>query len=388
MADAWGSWAAAARCLALDAFAARTAELLTAAGVDNLLLKGPATAHRLYPDRLDLRTYNDVDLLVRADRFDAAQDILRCSGYGWMLAGVREGEFSWHEIAWRAPGSADLLLDLHRGFAGVHDHSVFFDDLWASREQLDLSGVAINIPSAAGTALILALHAASPGRGRKPLADIQRAHEVFPIEVWREAAELARRCTAEPACRAGLGLLPNGLELADEDRCRRAGDGGPVARRPAVRPGERQPRRGHRSTRNQGPHRLSAAASAAVPGVSPAQRYLGPRRAGPADARVCPPADSRRRRWAAGCWERFPGWVGATAGPAKNIRRRCVGLSTMAADGRIEGAVVTPSQSIWLPCNDNAYGAEPAMSRVNLLDYAAGSCPGECFFAGPSYGVF
>ena len=256
VADAWGSWAAAARCLALDAFAARTAELLTAAGVDNLLLKGPATAHRLYPDRLDLRTYNDVDLLVRADRFDAAQEVLRCSGYGWMLAGVRDGEFSWHEIAWRAPGSADLLLDLHRGFAGVHDHSAFFDDLWASREQLDLSGVPIDIPSAAGTALILALHAASPGRGRKPLADIQRAHQVFPIEVWREAAELARRCAAEPACRAGLGLLPERSGIGRRDRCRRGGDGRPVARRPAVRSGERQPRRGHRSTRNQGPRRL------------------------------------------------------------------------------------------------------------------------------------
>ena len=209
-------WAAAARCLALDAFTAHTSELLTAAGIDNILLKGPVTARRLYPDRPDLRTYTDVDLLVRVDRFNAAQDVLRLGGYRWLLAGVRDGEFPWHETAWKAPGSADLALDLHRGFAGVPDPSAFFDDLWASRERLELSGVAVDIPSISGTALILALHAAAPGRGRKPLADIIRAQEVFPIDVWRGGAALAHRCDADPACRAGLGLLPGGLELADE----------------------------------------------------------------------------------------------------------------------------------------------------------------------------
>ena len=210
------AWLAAARCLALDALAVRTWSLLTTAGIDCLLIKGPVTGLRLYPERPGRRRYTDVDLLVRVEEFDAAQDVLRNNGYRWMLAAIRDGEYPWHETAWQASDSSDLVVDLHRGLAGVQNAQMLFDQLWTSRDTMDLCGTAIAIPGLAATALILALHAANPGRGLKPLDDIHRARETFDIDVWRDAAEIARACDAESGCRAGLELLDQGRQLADD----------------------------------------------------------------------------------------------------------------------------------------------------------------------------
>lgn len=215
-ASAPANWGNAVKYLALDAVAASTSGLLATAGVRAILLKGPATARRLYPDESNRRPYTDVDLLVPVDRFDDAQNVLHENGYHGLLTGVRDGEFAWHEIPWRAPGSGNLIIDLHRGFAGVTNPVIFFERLWTSRDQINLSGSVVWVPGAGATALVLALHAANPGRGRKPLVDIYRAKEIFAPEVWLDAARLARACGAESACRAGLDLLPDGSRFADD----------------------------------------------------------------------------------------------------------------------------------------------------------------------------
>lgn len=206
---------AAARCLALDVLATHTLGLLDAAGVPAVLIKGPALAHCLYPDRPDQRTYTDVDIMVPVDRFADAELALADDGYRTLLTGLRDGEFPWHETAWRRGDSAELTVDLHRGLAGLGDPAVFFPVLWATREQFELGGTTVFVPGPAATALIVMLHAANPGRNHKPLADLRRAREVLPPQVWAEAAQLARRCGAVDSCRAGIGLLPDGSALAD-----------------------------------------------------------------------------------------------------------------------------------------------------------------------------
>lgn len=210
------SWATAARCLALDAVAATACDLLAANGIPVVLIKGPATARWLYPLQPSARPYTDVDLLVDDRRFDDAQQVLGDNGYEWMLEGVRPGEFPSYETPWRAPGAGDCVIDLHRGFAGVSDPTAFFADVWATREQLPVAGSTVFIPGRTVTAAILALHAANPGRGRKPLTDIHRAHDLFDREIWAGAAGLATRWAAESAYRAGLELLPDGRQLADD----------------------------------------------------------------------------------------------------------------------------------------------------------------------------
>lgn len=217
-------WRSALTCLALDSLAVRTSKLLTAADIPNVLIKGPATARLLYPGEPGRRPYTDVDMLVPVDRFVEAEAALREDGFQDLLTEVHDGEFPWHETAWRSPGPDGLAVDLHRGFAGVQDAAAFFDGIWATREEFQLGGSALWVPGPGATAFILALHASNPGRGRKPLADIYRAREVFPVTVWHEAAQLSRVCDADSAFRAGLDLLPNGYEFADE-----LGIGGTIA---------------------------------------------------------------------------------------------------------------------------------------------------------------
>ena len=207
---------AAARCLALDSLAARTADLLTSAGVSTVLLKGPATAARLLGDRRDQRVYTDVDLLVAPDQFAAAQQVLQSNGYRSGLVGLRDSEWVWHERPWRAP-AADLTVDLHRGFAGVQDPAAFWAAVWAARDSLAVAGELIAVPGPVAAALILALHAASPGPlRRKPLNDLVQARAVLSPSVWAAAGTLAREVDAEPACRMGLELLPDGAVFADQ----------------------------------------------------------------------------------------------------------------------------------------------------------------------------
>ena len=54
----------AARTLALDLAAGELIRALQTAGIDCLLLKGPAMAHRLYLNAPGCRNYGDIDLLV------------------------------------------------------------------------------------------------------------------------------------------------------------------------------------------------------------------------------------------------------------------------------------------------------------------------------------
>ncbi len=207
---------AVARCLALDSLAAGTADLLTRAGIDCVLLKGPATAARLLGERRDERLYSDVDLLVSPDQFAATEHLLAENGYRPRVVGLRDSEWCWHERPWRAP-QVDLTVDLHRGFAGVRDPTAFWTAVWAERDHLDVAGELVAVPGPVAAALIVALHAANPGPSRhKPLNDLVQARAVVEQQVWAAAAELARQVDAEPACRTGLELLPGGAAFADQ----------------------------------------------------------------------------------------------------------------------------------------------------------------------------
>ncbi len=207
---------AVARCLALDSLAASTADLLAGAGIACVLLKGPATGARIFGDDRNQRLYSDVDLLIAPDRFAAAEKTLADRGYRPRVVGLRESEWVWHERPWAAP-NADLTVDLHRGFAGVGDAAAFWAAVWAGREILEVAGEVLAVPGPAAAALILALHAASPGvTRRKPLDDLTKGRAVLGPLVWAAAVELAKGVDAEPACRAGLELLPDGAALADQ----------------------------------------------------------------------------------------------------------------------------------------------------------------------------
>jgi hypothetical protein len=204
---------AAIRCLALDHAAATTCAALRERGIASVLLKGPGLGWRL---RLGhRRLYNDVDLLVAPSTFDAAQELFMELGYLLKIPGARPDDWSlWHERPWRVPGPVALTVDLHRGFAGIADPEAFWTAISARAERIDLAGGSVAVPDETCTALLVALHAASPGRSAKPRADLARALDVFGGTVWQAAAGIAERSGATSAFALGLRQLDRGAGVA------------------------------------------------------------------------------------------------------------------------------------------------------------------------------
>jgi hypothetical protein len=89
--------------------------------------------------------------------------------------------------------------------------------LYDSALTLFVGGVAVAVPDAPGTALIVATHAAKHGIAEEqPLQDLARAIDRLPPSAWRGAQSLALDLDAEGAFGTGLRLLPPGRALADQ----------------------------------------------------------------------------------------------------------------------------------------------------------------------------
>lgn len=197
-----------ARCLALDALAARAVAILTAAGVEVQLIKGPATVAWLYADIPGRRNYSDIDLLVPPTSWGAAARALRGAGLRDHLSGFRSSEVaSRHE---RTITDGPLKIDLHRSFHSVREPERFWRDLATDPTTVAVAGRRVPTPGPAGAALIYALHAAvnggNPDMAPKPLLDLARAVRRFDDDTWVSAATIAERAGALDAFRVGLAL--------------------------------------------------------------------------------------------------------------------------------------------------------------------------------------
>ncbi|MER5454860.1 nucleotidyltransferase family protein [Micromonospora sp. NPDC002389] len=192
-----------------------TCARLAERGVPSVLLKGAGLARRLGTE--GHRVYADVDLLVAPDTFDLAERSLAASGFRSRLpAGRPDHRLLWYERPWRAPGPVDIVVDLHRGFHGVANPEELWTLVFGSAERIALAGGEVLVPDAAAAALLVALHAAAPGRSHRPYADLLRALEVLPPQVWQAAAGLADRTGAAPLFGFGLRLTPDGAKLAND----------------------------------------------------------------------------------------------------------------------------------------------------------------------------
>jgi hypothetical protein len=201
------------RCLALDHAAATIYAALRERGIDSVLLKGPGLGSRLRAAHH--RLYNDVDLLVAPNTFDAAQQLFYELGFRPAMPGARADDWSlWHERPWMIPGPVALTVDLHRGFAGAADPEAFWTAVFSRAEHIGLAGGSIAIPDETCTALLVALHAASPGRSAKPRRDLDRAISIFESDVWPAAATVAERCGAVSAFALGLRQVGRGVRIA------------------------------------------------------------------------------------------------------------------------------------------------------------------------------
>jgi Uncharacterised nucleotidyltransferase len=204
--------------MAVDAVTADVVTALRRAGIESILLRGPAIARWLYAEG-EPRAYVDIDLLVEPEKRTEAEAILARLGFVHREAGFAPGESVDHASEWicRRPS---VVVDLHHGIEGVRAESV---ELWmalsSDSHRIDVAGVPTDIPGEAALALIVALHAAHHGHhGGKQLQELRRALERVRLDTLQEAFELAERLEAVPSFAAGLRLLPEGAALAERLR--------------------------------------------------------------------------------------------------------------------------------------------------------------------------
>lgn len=116
---------------------------LRQADLDHRVLKGSAVAHLDYPEPA-LRSFADVDLLVRADQWDDAVAVLAEAGWQRQFGEPRPGfdrRFVKGVVLTRTTGETPMELDLHRTLAlGPFGLTVRLEDLWDGYDVLRIGG--------------------------------------------------------------------------------------------------------------------------------------------------------------------------------------------------------------------------------------------------------
>jgi hypothetical protein len=185
--------------LALEATLVRTAALFDEAGIDYRVLKGTGVAHLDYPDPA-LRSFGDVDLLVRSSQYDHAVETLVAVGHQRKFPEPRPG-FD------RRFGKGSCLvnpngheIDLHRTLAmGPYGVRLDLDDLWRRSSTFELAGHLFHALGPEERFLHACFHAVlgdNPPR-LAPLRDVAQMHLARPLDV-----DLTRRLSSSWAADA------------------------------------------------------------------------------------------------------------------------------------------------------------------------------------------
>ncbi|HYN94478.1 MAG TPA: nucleotidyltransferase family protein, partial [Pilimelia sp.] len=202
----------AAQQLALEAAGLGAIAALRRAGIRPILLKGPVTTARLYPDTF--RPYVDIDLIVPPDAYAQAVAVLAGLGFRAVAAGPVADSFV-------RPGDG-AMIDLHRTLRYVTAAPA---DAWAvldaHRAPFTLHGQEVEALDEGAFAFHLALHAAQGGWAkRKAWLDLGRGLGRLPAQTWAEAWAVARAlgCVGPfvAALRCGgpaAGAVADGLDL-------------------------------------------------------------------------------------------------------------------------------------------------------------------------------
>jgi len=128
------------RVLALEGELLRILGLLEGAGVEARVLKGTAVAHLDYPSPA-LRSFNDLDVLVRAADVERTVVALGAAGFQRTLAEPRPGFDRRFDKGTTLRPPAGYELDLHRTFVlGPWGRLVDLDDVWSSSATFTVAG--------------------------------------------------------------------------------------------------------------------------------------------------------------------------------------------------------------------------------------------------------
>ncbi len=170
------------------------------------------------------RVGSDVDVLVRPDHVGRFLDALSASGWNLSI-GFEAGSPFGH--------AATLLhdvwgyVDVHRLYPGITvSPAAAFDILWGERGESEIAGARCPVPSLAGQAVILVLHAARSEDKARGLRDVDAAWGRATPQQRQGITELVGRLGAEVALAAAVGNLDEFQDRPDHDLWKVVSQGG------------------------------------------------------------------------------------------------------------------------------------------------------------------
>lgn len=207
--------------LAIERQCLRLVAALEGAGVQPVILKGPALAHTVYPDP-SWRSFGDLDLLVRTRDWRLARQSLEELGFHRRLPEPRAGFDERFGKAATHVGPDGLQVDLHRTLvAGPFAQWMDTEELfrWTSRFSLGDR----ELRRLDDTALLLhaCLHASLGSRPPRLLALRDIAQVAARAHVnWEALADLARRWRLGPVLQHGFAAASETLGVRLDDATR------------------------------------------------------------------------------------------------------------------------------------------------------------------------
>ena len=204
-------------CLHLEATLLDLQSEMEQQGLDCRVVKGPASAHLDYADPT-LRSFGDIDLLVRSEQFDTAAALLDRLGYLRASPEPRPGfDRRFGKGAEFVAAADGTSIDLHRTFVlGPLGIQVQLDELWDGEETFLLAGRKI-AALAPVQRLLAASYNAVVGDSTPRLSTLRDiAQLVLSGEIRSaDAIDLARSWRAEHVLALAVRATWDQLDIAD-----------------------------------------------------------------------------------------------------------------------------------------------------------------------------
>jgi hypothetical protein len=203
--------------LVLERLLVQTHDALVRADVPVRVLKGSAFAMLDYPDP-SLRAFGDIDLLVRADDFDRAADVLAGLGHHRRFAQPRPGFDRRFSKGTSFETAERLEIDLHRTFTmGPFGLRLVLDRLWERSEGFVLAGRTMQALAREERFLHACYHSALGNATSRlmPMRDLAQMSLADDLDLDR-VHELAAESRGEPVLARAVQMAWADLGLDDE----------------------------------------------------------------------------------------------------------------------------------------------------------------------------
>jgi Uncharacterised nucleotidyltransferase len=191
----------------------RLAERFTAQSIGVMVVKGPALAMQGYGDAA-MRTYGDLDMLVRHADIARATQLMIDAGYQPQipLTAIAQGKIP-GQYMFRQP-EAKLLVELHNDRTmRYYPRPLPIEDLFARSVQIQMDGREIPAPAIEDHLILICIHGAKHFWERLMwIADVAALIARHPQIRWTQALQAAKDLGAESMLHGGLLLAVNVLQ--------------------------------------------------------------------------------------------------------------------------------------------------------------------------------